>query len=312
MPIIVNSAPEYKSTKGMGGEEMNRKIIVVWVVTLVFSFSAGYYFSHFYEGDKRDTGFITFTFDDNRMGQYTYAKGILEAAGFRATFFVTRDNFDKDPSFFGADEVKALYEAGHEIGDHTKTHRDLTKLSEAEIRWEIDADHLKALGIKPRSHAYPYGSYNKTVIQLVSQFYDYARAAGKGTAMSLESPPINTYSLNGRAVERDTPIATVKGWIDEAVTSRKWLILVFHNIVESPSVFTEHSVSGFQEIVAYIKTKGITVKTLSEVSDLLTFRPSAICPSLIDDFNRVQTMSHLAELGNHLMGFKKPANEHFN
>ncbi|MEM2936439.1 MAG: hypothetical protein QW231_04590, partial [Candidatus Bathyarchaeia archaeon] len=69
---------------------MNRKIIAVWVATMVFSFSAGYYFSRFYEGGKGGTGFLTFTFDDNRMGQYTYAKGILEAAGFRATFFVTR------------------------------------------------------------------------------------------------------------------------------------------------------------------------------------------------------------------------------
>ncbi len=267
---------------------MNRKIIIVWVATLIISFSAGYYFSLFYEGEKRDKGFITFTFDDNRMGQYTYAKGILEAAGFRATFFVTRDNFDKDPSFFGVAEVKALHGAGHEIGDHTKTHRDLTKLSEAEIRWEIDADHLKALGIKPRSHAYPYGYYNKTVIQLISQFYDYARAAGKEATMNLESSPINTYSLNGRFVERDTPIATVKGWIDEVIASRKWLILVFHNIVESPSAFTEYSVSGFQEIVTYVKIKGVTVKTLSGVSDLLTFKSNAILPSLIDDFNRVK------------------------
>ncbi|MEM2936440.1 MAG: polysaccharide deacetylase family protein, partial [Candidatus Bathyarchaeia archaeon] len=209
--------------------------------------------------------------------------------------------FDADPSFFGLDEAKALHEAGHEIGDHTKTHRDLTKLSEVEIRWEIDADHLKALGIKPRSHAYPYGSYNKTVIQLVSQNYDYARTVGRGAAMSLESPPINTYSLNGRLVEKNTSIATVKEWIDEAVESRKWLILVFHNIVESPSAFSEYSVSDLQEIVTYAKTKGITVKTLSEVSDLLTFRSNGICPPPIDDFNRVQIMSPLAELDNHPM-----------
>jgi len=250
---------------------MNKKMIVVIVVLL--SFVAGYSFCLFYtlRGYQIQWGYLTFTFDDNRMGQYKYAKAILDEVGFKATFYVIRDNLDADPSFFGVAEVKALYDAGHEIGDHSKTHRDLTSLSEKEIIWEIDAEHLRALGIHPRSHAYPYGSYNSTVIRLVSQHYDYARTADVGTRMSLESTPINAYGLNARVVERGTPVATVKSWIDEAITADKWLILVFHNIVESPSAFTECSVSDFQEIVTYAKTKRIIVKTLTEIADLITF-----------------------------------------
>lgn len=282
---------------------MNKKIFVVLIVALVFSFAAGYYFSLFYSWHSYH-GYLTFTFDDNRMGQYKHAKGILDEAGFKATFYVTRDNFDADPSFFGAAEVKELYDAGHEIGDHSKTHRDLTSLSETEIIWEIDAEHLRALGIHPRTHAYPYGSYNSTVIRLVSRYYDYARTADVGTRMNLESPPINTYGLNARVVERETSVATVKSWINEAITAEKWLILVFHNIVEAPSAFTEYSISDFQEIVAYAKTRGITVKTLSEVADLLLVgieKWSAIASERYRMAMRLGGAMGGKEVGEHLM-----------
>lgn len=217
-------------------EQMSKKVIALLTLALVFSFAAGYFLSLFYSGYTyhRQPGCLSFTFDDNRMGQYNYAKPILDEAGFRATFYVTRDNFNADSSFFGSDEVKEFYNAGHEIGDHSKTHRDLTNLSETEIKWEIDADYLKSLGINPRTHAYPYGSFNTTVMRLVSQYYDYARTAGSGATMHLASLPLNAYGLNARVIQKDTSVTTVKSWIDEAITKEKWLIITFHNIVESP------------------------------------------------------------------------------
>lgn len=73
-----------------------------------------------------------------------------------------------------------IVELGHEVGSHTCTHQDLTKLSRTRLRYELreskrfleDITGKEILGI-----AYPYGFFNTRVLQEVSRFYYYARSA---------------------------------------------------------------------------------------------------------------------------------------
>ncbi len=72
------------------------------------------------------------------------------------------------------DQVKAIYEAGHTIGNHTMTHPHMNQLSSAQILDELKQfdDLLESvIGVRSTLFRAPYGEYNDTVIKTV-------RAAG--------------------------------------------------------------------------------------------------------------------------------------
>ncbi|MDR1537966.1 MAG: polysaccharide deacetylase family protein [Clostridiales bacterium] len=80
-----------------------------------------------------------------------------------ATFFLCGYWVDKYP-----EEVKKIYEAGHDIGNHSKTHAHGGELSFSQNVEEIMGAHekiKKLLGIDMNLYRPPYGEYNNTVIQ---------------------------------------------------------------------------------------------------------------------------------------------------
>ena len=68
------------------------------------------------------------------------------------------------------DELRDLFRLGNlEVGNHTMTHRALSRLDRELVEREIiDAQNtlLREAGIQATSIAYPYGYYNQTVIEV--------------------------------------------------------------------------------------------------------------------------------------------------
>lgn len=92
---------------------------------------------------------------------------ILDEYNVKATFFVVGEWCDNYP-----ESVKALYDAGHEIGSHSDTHADLAKLDREDIRREIrdSASKIQAVtGTRPTLFRPPSGSYNTTVVELIEE-----------------------------------------------------------------------------------------------------------------------------------------------
>jgi hypothetical protein len=74
-----------------------------------------------------------------------------------------------------AEQIQYWVGQGIEFGAHSRTHPDLTKLSEAECFDEIAGsknDLAELLGIPIVSFAYPYGKYNDAVRDLVRNHFD--------------------------------------------------------------------------------------------------------------------------------------------
>ena len=97
---------------------------------------------------------------------------ILSQYNVKATFFVCGYWVDKYP-----DMVKMIFKAGHEIGNHGKTHAHGNQLSLEQNRNEIMGVHEKIknlLGIDMNLYRPPYGEYNDTVIQAVEECRYYA------------------------------------------------------------------------------------------------------------------------------------------
>ncbi|WP_250563376.1 polysaccharide deacetylase family protein [Sphaerisporangium fuscum] len=110
---------------------------------------------------------VALTFDDG-PGPYT-DKLLRELAAYRApaTFFLVGRNVAGRP-----DVVRRTVEAGHEIGDHTWSHPDLTRLSAARIRSQLgrtDRAIEKAAGVVPAIVRPPYGAVNRTVRRQVTR-----------------------------------------------------------------------------------------------------------------------------------------------
>lgn len=86
----------------------------------------------------------------------------LEETGVRATFFMVQFWAEKYPEY-----VSKIDSAGHEIGTHSKTHPFMSKLSEGEIRAELESSSKAITQITGKDvevFRAPYGDYNNRVI----------------------------------------------------------------------------------------------------------------------------------------------------
>ena len=80
----------------------------------------------------------------------------------KITFFMVGDWIDENP-----EAVRKIYEAGHEIGNHSNSHPHVAKLTYEQNLEEIQkcSDKIKQItGEKPTLYRVPYGEYNEQVI----------------------------------------------------------------------------------------------------------------------------------------------------
>lgn len=97
---------------------------------------------------------------------------ILERQDVKVTFFMTGGWVEAYP-----EDVKRIYEAGHELGNHSENHLNMSELSIAEIEEEIMLVHnkVKALtGYDMQVFRPPYGDYDNDVITGVENCGYYA------------------------------------------------------------------------------------------------------------------------------------------
>lgn len=100
--------------------------------------------------------YVAMTFDDGPHPQNTpRLLDMLRARNIKATFFVIGRSVDLYPGI-----VRRTVAEGHEVGNHTQTHRLLSKLSDSEVRSEFTQCHeavARAAGVQMRVMRPPYG-----------------------------------------------------------------------------------------------------------------------------------------------------------
>ena len=112
---------------------------------------------------NRDDNKISISFDAAWGGDKTL--GILELLdeyNIKTTFFLVDIWTQKYPEL-----VKEIVTRGHEIGNHSTSHPQMSKLNETQIAKELNtqADNVLAIaGVRPVLFRPPYGDYNNRVI----------------------------------------------------------------------------------------------------------------------------------------------------
>ncbi|NQX01375.1 polysaccharide deacetylase family protein [bacterium] len=116
--------------------------------------------------------YIALTFDDGPHPQNTpRLLDMLRARNIKATFYVIGRSVDLYPQI-----VRRTVAEGHEIGNHSQTHRLLSKLGDSELRQEMSRCRdsvARAAGVQPRTMRPPYGGLLQRQRELVHAEYGY-------------------------------------------------------------------------------------------------------------------------------------------
>lgn len=192
-------------------------------------------------------------FDDAYRSQYTEAMPVLRELGFQATFFIAEmqpsprgPGFEDKRIYMTWEEIKALEEAGFELGNHSLHHvfgsqnmgRDFNLEQIRGMEAEFAAHGLT----KPVTYAYPSGISNPEVVQCARECgYLWGRGnQEKGTqgirgmtyydplddsplAMcNFGDPDFYTEELLNKRID-DTPAGTIFGLTYHDVSPERWL-----------------------------------------------------------------------------------------
>lgn len=172
---------------------------------------------------------VLITFDDGYEGVHRHGLPVLAEHGFAATLFVStgwlRGAYDTGgalATMLDFQQVRALADAGVEIGGHSHTHPQLDMLDDDGLRFElarcfeIVADEL---GTVPVSFAYPYGYSSRRVRRAVRERgFAQALAVGNGLARRAQGP----YALRRVTVRRSTGIEEFERLVEGRAIARNF------------------------------------------------------------------------------------------
>lgn len=109
--------------------------------------------------------YLLLSFDDATKYAVKCAK-LLDRYDLRGTFYFDIIRMKKE---LKVDEVKWIA-SWNEIGAHSVTHRDLTRLTKEEVLYEVRGSKTileRIIEKTVRSFAYPYGKFNQIVVEIV-------------------------------------------------------------------------------------------------------------------------------------------------
>lgn len=164
---------------------------------------------------------------------------ILDKHNVKTTFFMTGEWVEKYPEC-----VKTLVEKGHDLGNHSATHPDMTTLSKEKQREQILGVHnaVKELtGYEMELFRPPYGAYNNDVIR---------------TCYELDYYPIqwDVDSLDWKDYDAATIINKVCNHKDLDCGS----IILCHN-------GAKHTAEALDEMLTNLKKQGYEIVPISEL-----------------------------------------------
>lgn len=162
--------------------------------------------------------------------------GLLKDAGAKATFFVTGEFCDKYP-----EDVKKMYEAGHEIGNHSDSHPHVEGININALIEDTRkcSQKIKMItGEEPKLYRAPYGEYDNNVVTTI-----------EGMGMKMIQWSVD--SIDWKEPEPDTIIKRIE---KDTVSGS---ILLFHNDLENTAL-------ALPQLLTDLKQKGFIFATVSD------------------------------------------------
>jgi peptidoglycan/xylan/chitin deacetylase (PgdA/CDA1 family) len=182
---------------------------------------------------------VSFTFDDTPDSAYSNGARALEDCGIRGTFFIasgTCGKQDTDWRLIGRDQVRALYDRGHEIGCHTFSHICVEELDALGLQEECrkNRELLEELcpGIRLTNFCYPFGRASLPRKLQLQERFDSCRGIYEGVnAGVIDLGMLRVIELYDRTLTDDK----LQRALGETRERNGWLIFYTHDVAEHPS-----------------------------------------------------------------------------
>ncbi len=220
---------------------------------------------------------VILSVDDGYHSVYTNIYPLLKKYNMAITLGVICDYIRKGkPSykptagFMKRDEIQELIDSCNiEIASHTFSHPFLTRLDSAAAWREIHnsktvleslfyrptPDSTESLGVNVVTFVYPYGDMNAKVRGMVKRAgYKMGRAVRPGVPDLQDAP----YLLPVVELRRETELDHIK----HRISRRKTTILLIHQVVPEPAVFTQWNLADFTELMDWMHRARVRVITL--------------------------------------------------
>lgn len=222
-------------------------ILVVIILSLVFMTSKGEGLASvfnaqekllpIYSVDKEDKT-IAISFDAAWGDEFTQEiLDILKKEDIKTTFFLVGMWVDKYP-----EQVQAIADAGHEIGNHSSSHPDMTKLDKNKMKEELNSTNEKIGKYKELDTFLfrpPFGAYNNDLIKTVEELGGYTI---QWDVDSLDWKNEGAEQIVNRVVSNVKPGS----------------IVLFHNNAE-------YTTQALPTIIKELKDQGYTIVPISEL-----------------------------------------------
>ena len=191
------------------------------------------------------TGAVSLTFDDGTLSQLEHAVPILNQAGIKGTFYLhARDSLLENHS----DDWRTVAQQGHEIGNHTRSHRcpksvadrhGLEDMTLDEIERDILDAQVLLRDLAPHQEswtfAYPCystfigrGAHRKSYVPIVDRHFVAGRAGGE-IGYANDPAIMDQACLWGTPVHDMSAGATI-ALVDDLTRRGLWVVLVYHDI----------------------------------------------------------------------------------
>ena len=180
---------------------------------------------------------VSFTFDDGLLDQYTLAFPVMKELGLRGTFWVVGSKIDNPAGFrskverntptMTSEQLKEMAAAGQEISSHGFGHAKLGKMTNDEIKEEVEKNKkvlMEKIGVKADTFAYPYNTKKNKAGESIVEFVESLGMVGSRTSQ---------ISLgNGRGEK-------AKARIEKAKSNGDWLVFMTHGVARGYDSFKE-------------------------------------------------------------------------
>ncbi|NOT86156.1 MAG: polysaccharide deacetylase family protein [Methylococcaceae bacterium] len=212
---------------------------------------------------------VSVTYDDGDANQYANAYPLHLTRGVPATFYIISGELNNLPTYMTAAQILDLHAHGMEIGSHSATHSDTTTLSSANLVNEMSQSQStlqSTIGALVTDFSAPYGAYNQNTIAVGQQYYQSQRTVDSGFNNKDNFDPTR---LKIQEVYNGVTPIQVKFWINQAISEKSWLILVYHRIDPNTQPLPKGDLysilpSELDEVLTYLKSSGAAAITVDK------------------------------------------------
>ena len=196
-----------------------------------------------------EPGMFALTFDDGPSKDINLLLDKLTQLDVKVTFYVNGNNFaDLINNQEDKNNLKAIYDKGHQIGSHTFSHKDLSTLTDKEIieEMKLNRDAISSIiQLFPTSMRPPYLNAEQNVLDIMGEL-EY----------SVVSTNLDTKDFENNG-EVDSNVNNIKQKIEESDPTIDSFISLQHD-------FTTKVVATTEEIIDLATKKGYKFVTIEE------------------------------------------------